>query len=217
MTTSSSISKCLICNSETHELLDPQMKVTYDACHTCGFISKQKEFFLDPETEKGRYDLHNNDDEGYKQSFNEVIEEYIKPLNIKTLLDYGSGPYPVLTELLKDTYDVSHYDPFYNDDKSYQHKKYDLVVLSEVIEHMHNPRLDLSHVLGLLKKDKYLIIMTHLRTVDENRFLTWWYRRDRTHVGFYTLGTFETIAKIYNLELVKTNNKNIIVLKKLGD
>lgn len=217
MTASSRTSKCLICNSETHELLDPQMKVTYDCCQECGFISKQKEFFLDKETEKGRYDLHNNDDEGYKKSFDEVINDYIKKLDIKTVLDYGSGPYPVLTELLKDTYEVSHFDPFYNNDKSYQHKQYDLVVLSEVIEHMHNPRLDLSHILGLLKKNKYLIIMTHLRNVDETKFLTWWYRRDRTHVGFYMMQTFETIATLFNLKLIQTNNKNIIVLQKLGD
>lgn len=217
MTTSSLMYKCLICNSETHELQDPQMKVTYDCCQECGFISKQKEFFLDPETEKGRYDLHNNDDEGYKKSFDEVINKYIKKLDIETILDYGSGPYPVVTELLKDTYDVSHFDPFYHNDVSYRDKVYDLVICSEVIEHMHTPTPEIAHMLSVLKKDKYLLIMTHLRTVDENRFLTWWYRRDRTHVGFYMLKTFETIARIHNLEIVKTNNKNIIVLKKLGD
>lgn len=209
--------QCQICNTKTTELHDPQMKVTYDYCEECGFISKQKSFHPDKETEKGRYDLHHNDDDYYRNSFNDVIDNYIKKLDITNILDYGSGPYPVLTKLLENTYDMTMFDPFYHNDKSYQNSKYDLVVISEVIEHFHNPRLELTHLLGLIKKNKYLLIMTHLRTVDEQRFLTWWYRRDLTHVGFYSLDTFKKICSLYNLELVDTNDKNIIILKKLGD
>lgn len=210
-------SNCLICNNETNKLFDPQMKVTYLSCKKCGFISKQKDFFPDKETEKGRYDLHHNDDDYYRDSFSEVIDDYIAKLDIETILDFGSGPYPVLTKLLENKYDVTMYDPFYYNDLRYLDKLYDLVITSEAIEHFHSPRIELSKIIGLINKNKYLIVMTYLRTVDEERFLTWWYRRDLTHVGFYTLDTFKYIAKLYNLELITSNNKNIVVLKKIGD
>lgn len=213
----SQTSNCLICNSETKELHDPQMKVTYDVCQRCDFILKQEEFFLDEETEKGRYDLHNNDSEGYKNSFDDVVNNYIKKLNPRRILDYGSGPYPVLTKILEQDYQVNHYDPFYHNDKGYLDHHYSLIVLSEVIEHMHQPLDELKHVLGLLEQNGYLIILTHLRHMKEDEFLNWWYRRDRTHVGFYSEKTFERIALDLELELKETNHKNIIVLQKLGD
>jgi hypothetical protein len=49
---------------------------------------------------------------------------------------------------------------------------------------------------------------------EEIDFQDWWYRRDPTHVTFYHQDTFEHIAECFGLEVVKSNDKNIILLKK---
>lgn len=211
-------SNCKICNSPTEELLDKQMKVTYDVCQKCDFISKQKEYHLSAEDEHGRYALHNNflDNEGYVNIFNNMIESHVRPLkNVKTILDFGCGPYPTLKILLERLdYKVSIYDPYFEKDLSYRDQKYDLIVTTEVIEHMVNPMKELTHMLGLLEDKGYLLIMTLFREMDEERFLTWWYRRDRTHISFFNETTFNYIQAKFDLIEVSNNNKNIIVFQK---
>ena len=51
--------------------------------------------------------------------------------------------------------------------------------------------------------------------MDIKEFLNWWYRRDLTHISFYTLKTFEEIGKRFGLEIINTNNVNVIIFKKI--
>lgn len=209
---------CSICHSKTTCLLDEQANITYHICNKCGFISKDESCFLKGQQEKSRYDTHNNSDPSYKAFFQPLLKEFIRPLGIQSILDYGSGPYPMLSTMLEEEhYDVTKYDPFYYNDHSYQHKRYDLIVLSEVIEHLYTPRIELSKLIGLLNKDGYLLISTTFRNMDETAFLSWWYKRDDTHVGFYNLDTFHYIATLFNLSIIKHNDKNIILMQKQGD
>ncbi len=50
---------------------------------------------------------------------------------------------------------------------------------------------------------------------DLTLFQNWWYRRDPTHIAFYSPITFEKIAEQLNLEIMYHNNKRICVFKKL--
>ena len=47
-----------------------------------------------------------------------------------------------------------------------------------------------------------------------DKFESWFYKDDDTHVSFYALKTFEFLAKELGLELVKQNGMNIILLRK---
>ena len=212
------ISNCKICNSPTEELLDKQMKVTYDVCQKCDFISKQEAYHLSEEDEHGRYSLHNNfpDNEGYVNIFNNMIDIHVRTLkNVKKVLDFGCGPYPTLKILLERLdYKVSIYDPYFEKDLAYRNQKYDLITTTEVIEHMVDPIKELSHMLSLLDDKGYLLIMTLFREMDQERFLTWWYRRDRTHISFFNETTFKFIQDKFDLVEVSNNNKNIIVFQK---
>ena len=110
------MSNCLICGSETTNLVDSQIRVTHSYCNKCEFIYKNKEFHLSLDVEHENYKMHNNsfESEGYVQIFVNLVNEYIKPLNIKgKVLEFGSGPGPVLKELLlREGYDVFDFDPF---------------------------------------------------------------------------------------------------------
>ena len=213
------ISKCLICNGKISKLEDKQIKVTYSVCQDCGFIHKDKEYRVDREEELNQYSLHNNSFEsvGYVDIFVKLINDYITPLNIMgDVLEYGSGPGPVLKELLiRDGYSVYDYDPFFNDNKEYLKYKYELITSTEVVEHFFDPLVEFAHLSNLLEQGGYLVITTLLRNMSITDFTDWWYRRDATHVSFYTLKTLEIIALRFDLKIIKTNNKNIIVFQKI--
>lgn len=210
--------KCIICGSDTEKIDDSQINVIHDYCPNCGFIYKGKEYHLEMHNEHEQYILHNNtmENEGYVNIFLDLISEYIKPLGVmRKVLEFGSGPGPVLKALLKrEGYDVCDFDPFFNDNTEYLNNKYQLITSTEVIEHFSDPLKEFKHLYNLLEKDGYLLIMTRLRKMGIEEFLNWWYRRDLTHISFYTMGTIEYIARKLNMKIMKTNNENIILLQK---
>ncbi len=194
------------------------MKVTYQVCPKCDFISKDEVFYLPQDTEKERYLTHqdSNKDDYYLNAYQNMIDSYIKPLKtVKDILEFGSGQYQTLVRLLEnDGYNVTDYDLFFKPDLSYKNKKYDMITTTEVIEHIKQPKETIEELLTLINDKGYLLIMTNYREMDNERFLTWWYRRDRTHVGFYNETTFRYFEEVFNLKIVYNNHKNIIVFQK---
>lgn len=212
------INFCVICNGETTVLDDPTMSISYDVCPSCGFIYKQKEFHYSKEEEHNRYKLHHNDEHNiaYQTYMENIIKLHIRPLkNVKTVLDFGSGPYPMLKKLLElYDYEVYDFDPFFNNDPLYVTHRYDLIILTEVLEHVHRPMETLLQLIDLLRPNGRILIMTQFRTMDVSEFNDWWYRRDQTHVSFFNELTFETICDILDLKIVSSNHKDVIVLEQ---
>ena len=210
---------CIICHGTTHLLEDTQIKVMNDVCDDCGFIYKQKEFHMSLDSEVTEYNKHNNSFEslGYVDMFVRLIDGFIDDLNIeRKILEFGSGPGPVLKELLiRKNHKVFDYDPFYNPNEEYKNHKYQLITSTEVAEHFSDPLKEFAHLTSLLEDDGYLLIMTSFRTMSEDKYLKWWYRRDGTHISFYNIDVFNKIAAINNLKIVKHNDKNIILFQKL--
>lgn len=210
--------KCKICGQPTIELIDNQMKCTYDMCESCLFTYRQEQYHLTTAIEKERYSMHENNFEsvGYVNMFKTLIHDFIEPHNIKGKgLEYGSGPGPVLKVLLEDLgNEMYDYDPYFNNNTEYLNHQYDFITSTEVFEHFSDPMKEINHLDSLLKKGGYLIIMTSFRLESNERFLGWYYKRDETHVSFYALKTFEEIAQKLNYQIIDTNNKNSIVLKK---
>ncbi len=208
----------MICGNPTNPLSDKQLKVTYRVCPKCDLISKEKEYHLSDKTEKERYDLHHDTstNQGYLNILNNLINLYVRPLkSVKTVLDYGSGPYPTLKKLLSEEgFEVNDFDPFYNNNIEYQNYKYDLIISTEVFEHFSNPIKEIKHLLSLMNDRGYLLIMTNFRTMPADEFTSWWYRRDETHVSFFNKNTFDYISKEFDLKEIDCNNKNIILFQK---
>jgi hypothetical protein len=218
----STVNTCIVCGAKTNTLTDSELTnpepVIYHVCTTCNLITKAPFTHPTHEDEKTLYTHHNNSMEnvGYVNMFNRFIAAAIDPfINTGSGLDFGSGPGPVLYELLKQKgFTMAHYDPYFHDEKTVLTKTYDLITSTEVFEHLSNPLTTFKTLAKMLNKDGILAIMTSFHPKDDETFLSWWYRRDPTHISFYTDKTFEYLTKETKLQQIYTNHKNIIVFKK---
>ncbi len=218
MNEKNSASSCMICGGETSPLFDEKIKVVYDVCTVCGFTYKQPRFHPTPEQEKILYDFHDNSMEnaGYVTMLKTFLDHAVLPyIQSGDALDFGSGPGPVLYELTKRAgFHAEHYDPFYHPQADYENKTYDLITATEVFEHLSQPLKTMAKLSGLLKPGGYLAISTSLRPEDDQAFLTWWYRRDETHIGFFTPKALAHLIRDVPLKRVYTNHKNHFTFKK---
>jgi len=210
---------CKVCNSLTLAIEDIKKELCYYRCLSCGFVSLDDKYRVDKEKEKKQYDQHNNslENDGYVQMFEEFIDLSIFPYikNIQTVLDFGSGPTPVFSELLKRRgLEVDIYDIFYAPKKVYKDKSYDLISSTEVFEHLSKPLEVLELLTKHLNHQGYIALMTKFPPKEDDAFLNWWYRRDPTHISFFTPKSFEIMAEKVGLKLLKTINSNIAIFQK---
>ncbi|WP_188093928.1 class I SAM-dependent methyltransferase [Sulfurimonas sp. CVO] len=211
--------KCKICDNETIDIVDNKTKKIYHKCLECEYIFLDEFFYVDEVREKKHYDKHHNSFEslGYVKMFEDLIEEFVTPLkeNIKSALDFGCGEGEVLPVLLERNNIVcDRYDLFYFPQKVYLGKEYDIILSTEVFEHLKNPLEIFKELLSYVKKDGYLLLMSAFHPSNDEEFLKWWYIRDITHIGFFNLKTFEYIADALDVKIVKHNLKNIIIFQK---
>lgn len=171
------ITKCKICGFATESFKSNEFHLEFHHCPRCEFIFKDKEDILEEEEELKRYLLHENsiEDERYLDYFQKFIDGTIGKYQLSgnKVLDFGSGPEPVLAYLLETKYnmDVDIYDIFFAPEKVYEGKKYDLITSTEVVEHLEDPIKYFSLFNSLLKEDGYLCIMTLFHRNDKDKFL----------------------------------------------
>lgn len=185
-------------------------------CQVCDLIQLHSDYYLMPEREQKRYEEHNNtsDNEGYVNYLASFLREAVKPFATAgtTALDYGCGPGPVLQGLLQDEgIHTDIYDPFFY--PRHPQKTYDLVTCTEALEHVFKPQEVWRNFLHLLKTGGHLCIMTRFHSGPES-FLSWWYRRDPTHVSFYSPKTFAWIEHNFPLRIIFINESDKVVFKR---
>ncbi len=73
-------------------------------------------------------------------------------------------------------------------------KTYDFITCSEAAEHFHRPAEEFERLDRMLRPGGWLAVMTAFRPKDRD-FLSWYYRRDPTHVVFYREGTFRRLGE----------------------
>lgn len=190
--------KCLLCRSADTSFFFEDKFREFRRCTVCRLIFVPDYHHVSRESEIARYEEHNNDpeDQGYRDFLGRIVAPLIEnvPKRAKGL-DFGSGPTPLLAALLRDKgFTVEIFDPNYAQDKSVLSKSYDFVITTEVIEHMKRPLMALRRLLGLLKPGGILAIMTlpYNRDVD---FSGWHYKNDRTHIAYFSVETFDWLAK----------------------
>jgi len=161
-------------------------------------------FHLALDEEKKRYDRHQNSpgDPGYREFLNKLflpLKERLEPG--ARGLDFGSGPGPTLSVMFEEAgYPTELFDPFYANRRKVLNAQYDFITVSEVIEHLRNPKESLDLLWSCLKNKGWLGIMT--ATVPETgNFSKWYYIHDPTHIGFYSEKTFTWIARHWNAHL----------------
>ena len=210
------MTKCILCNSQNVEAFCASDGYDYLHCNHCDLIYVKPGQRLDPDEEKSRYDLHENDpaDESYRSFLSQLFTPLSKKLKANSLgLDFGSGPGPTLSVMFKEQgHRMNIYDPFYAPDESAFNHSYDFITTTETAEHLFNPREEFDLIWSCLKPCGFLGIMTKMvPSLDE--FYDWHYRKDDTHVTFYTEKTFQWMAEHYGAKLEIFGERTIILEK----
>ena len=190
----------------------------YIHCTHCDLIFLEARLRPDRESERARYLEHNNSplDERYRAYLSGFAHEALTPFvaSPADILDFGSGPEPVFATVLEELgYRVDIYDPLFAPDRSWQEKSYDAVTMVEVAEHLFEPLEELRRVRSVLRPGGYLVLRTLLHYSDRERFRSWWYRKDCTHVCFYSPRSFEVAAGLLDLEVVEIKEGRSVILR----
>jgi hypothetical protein len=209
---------CKLCLQDTRLIKAAKPDIQYYRCNYCDFIFIDDNYLISTEEEIVRYRQHDNtmDNVGYVSMLNNFITRSVLPYknSIRSILDYGCGESPVLASLLKvEGFEVEIYDKFFFPQTIYQDKTYDLITATEVIEHLNNPLDTFKLFRSLLNKNGGISIMTLFHPQNDALFIDWWYRRDRTHISFYSKSTIDYIAQKCGMKLLYFDDMNICVLQ----
>jgi len=191
-----STARCPLCSSpNAAEFLRADRE--YWRCSVCALVFLSTEQRIRFDHEVARYDAHHNDpaDSGYLEFLSKLANPVIERTSAgATGLDYGCGQTPALANLFADSgRPTVSYDPVYHPKHWLLKERYDFVTLSEVLEHVHEPHRLLTRMGELVRPDGVFGVMTQFLTGDIV-FADWWYRRDSTHVCFYSDATMRWIA-----------------------
>jgi len=208
---------CHICNSPTESFVHEKTNITYYHCKCCEYIFKSPECYQDLSKQKERYNLHENDeeDEGYKAYFQRFLDFTLTLVGQpKSALDFGCGASSLLSTLLqKKGIECDFYDPIYHPIILDDSKKYELIVSTEVFEHLHQPREVFESLISRVEEGGYLAIQTQFHPNDVEQFKKWYYHQDPTHIVFFTAKTFKVLCEMYGCEFIDDNGKNMVVIK----
>jgi len=210
------MTNCLLCQSSNTASFQVMKKPEkgYFHCDQCDFIFMNPSERMTAMEEKARYDLHTETGSdghiAFLQPLVDFVTKHLEKMPIEKahlkVLDYGCGSKAFLSGLmaLKDI-PVTNYDLFYFPDQDVFRRNYHAITATEVWEHLYNPREEIARLASVLKPGGILAVMTSGHK-GEGAFHDWHYRRDLTHVSFYSEKTMRSIATELNLTLVKSQS-----------
>lgn len=215
--------QCLLCSaSHTDSFrVDKNPPRNYFHCQACDLIFMVPSERLNSTLEKQRYDQHQNEGSQGYQAFLEPLVKYIDDHYKKegvardslTTLDFGCGPTAFLSQLLSHKgYRTSQYDLYYFPDLEQLRRTYHFVTSTEVWEHLFNPKQEIEKILRMVKPGGLIGVMTSTHR-GESAFHDWHYRRDPSHVVFYSEKTMNFIANTYKLKILKAQSPYFILQK----
>lgn len=188
----------------------------YLRCPVCALVYVPSGYHLSRAEEKQRYDTHRNspDDPGYRGFLGRLFEPLAARLPPGSEgLDYGSGPGPTLSVMFEETgFGMRNYDPFYAPDGSVLQRRYDFVTCSETAEHFAHPGAEFATLLELVRPGGWLGVMTQMLEASV-RFGEWYYKKDPTHVAFYSRASFEWLAARHGLRVLFVSS-SVILLRR---
>ncbi|ATL98939.1 methyltransferase [Aeromonas sp. CA23] len=204
----------LCCATDAYGL--PVAGKLYHRCRACELVWLDAAEHLDPEREKAVYDGHDNqvDDPRYRsflmRAFGEVLSRLPPPASG---LDFGCGPGPALIAMGREAgYQMAGYDKFYADFPELLTRQYDFITSTEVIEHIATPRTVLDGLWACLKPGGILVLQTQ-RVLGDERFKSWRYRHDPTHIVFFAEASFRALAARWQAQ-VEFPHADVAVITK---
>lgn len=199
---------------------------TYLRCDRCGSAFLDPHYMIDKDAERARYLCHHNglDNSGYRVYLETYIAETFALIgedcrSIRKVFDYGSGPTPSLVTLLREKgYDARGWDPYFDPEGQAFSGGADLVTCLEVVEHFRDVGEGFQRLAATVRTGGWCAIGTH--TVQRDRqfftdtFPHWWYRRDPTHVSFYTREGLESVARRFGLTSAGSAGSRLFLFRR---
>lgn len=210
---------CPLCLNPQTTIFSQDKQRTYLQCQSCQLVFVARQHLLTAEQERQHYLLHNNDlhDPGYREFLNRLANPVLTALGKtpKQGLDFGCGPGPLLARIFSEAgHHMQLWDPFFANNPVALEQQYDFISCTEAIEHFVNPLNEWQLWLSLLKPAGILAIMTKCYPVAA-AFHNWHYKRDPTHISFFSKFTFEWLAQRNNLHLAFPTN-DVVIFRKAG-
>lgn len=176
----------------------------YFVCDDCTLVFVARDSALSAEDERARYDTHQNnpDDPQYREYLSQVLVE-MKPFikDKETALDFGAGRTEVLAILMTAAgLKAEVYDLYYFPREEIWGKKFDVIVLSEVIEHLSDLMGTMRRLTALLNPGGRFFIKTKLLPESKEIFDKWYYKNDPTHLEFFTPKSLDVLSKSLGLD-----------------
>lgn len=208
--------RCPLCLSASVSLLLEEGPRRFFVCAVCDLRFLHPAARLPEEEEKAQYLLHNNDinDPRYRNFVQPLYEQICARVPAgATGLDFGSGSGPVLADMLVEAgYEIHLFDPFFRPDMESLQRSYDFIVACEVLEHLFDPATEFRRLRRMLRRGGLLGVMT-LVWEEGSDFVAWYYRKDPTHVVFYSRATFRWIEKRYGFSRVLFPSNRVTLLQ----
>lgn len=207
---------CPLCSHPTDPYTEDRRRV-YFHCPQCDLVSADPETHLDATDEKAYYDLHENNpsDPGYRRFLSRLARPLLEILRPGMRgLDYGCGPGPTLSLMLEEAGMIMEvHDPYYRPNPTALGSLYDFVTCTEVVEHFHHPDQEWSRLVELIAQGGCLAIMTKL-VISRERFASWHYKDDPTHIGFYSPQTFAWLGARFGLRVERVDQDVLFLHKR---
>ena len=208
--------ECPLCDATAECFFtDENSNCGYFRCPQCDLRFMDPAKRLNPEEEKQRYLLHKNDVES--PDFQKFVAPLVRLIHGRfkpgdSGLDFGCGRDPILAHTLSlGGFIMNTHDPMFANRVQSLQRQYNFVVASEVVEHFYSPKQEFMKMRELLYPGGALGLMT-LLCDDHLDFANWHYRRDPTHVVFYSGGTFRWIQKKYQFKDLIIHGDRTVVL-----
>lgn len=218
------IEDCPVCSSESDHFFLKETKGAgeraFRCCPTCSLVFQTAGTLPSAEEEHARYRLHRNDgeDEGYRNWLESFIEKSVIPwYGGGNILDFGSGPRPVLSDILKARgLPVYSYDPFFAPRLPVPSGgAFSLILLCEVLEHIQDPVTAFRMLFQKAAEGACLSLMTQfLPSHAPSDFRGWWYKEDPTHIRFYSDDSLRALGQASGWTLHRLDGQSRAVYKK---
>lgn len=217
---------CKVCNQLSTEIFSSKILNKYDIryyyCETCGFLQTEEPYWLD----EAYSESINISDTGYIQRNIDLSQKLTILLSLffdknSKYLDYAGG-YGLFVRIMRDI----GFDFYWNDkftanlfSRGFEYedkKKYEAITTFESFEHFVNP---LKEVENLLNISKNIIFSTELLSESIPNAEDWWYYGldHGQHISFYSVKTFEFIAKKYGLHYTHVGSLHLLTEKKISN
>lgn len=208
---------CPLCGGHFHLWFRDHWRDYYQ-CDQCALVQVPEHQRLSAEEEKAHYDLHDNqvNDPAYRHFLSRLTDPLLATIRTPARgLDFGCGPGPALAAMLEENnINMSLYDLYYYPDDQVLHDHYELITATEVLEHLGQPWQVLCKLWSQLAPGGWLGVMTR-RLPAHADFDRWHYRRDPTHISFYSEQTFAWLGNQWDSQ-PQYFGQDVALLQKPG-